>query len=526
MEYFPEPDESVMAEVIFVTIRRRLLFSNVLMTAAPLLLSAVFVVVAFLTYGRNYVEPVVDMYESENGVYSAQSLIYACKEELSTREWEHYDWYEDNGLVMTEQTSKKMRMFEENLYHMGYHFEIAIHGKLVYSNFTDSDRRFVERHFGTALSSVQSMTLTSRDGAVVRNSFGPSDERGTVTAVYLPGRGVKGARSYLEKYVIAFAVVLALFLIAAITVADYALSGYIARMFLRPLAALRSGARRIAAGNLDVKIGYSRDDEFGEVCREFDQMRLRLKDSVEEKVRYENYRRMLISGISHDLRTPLTLIRGYAEGLRDGVASTPDMKNRYCSAIIQSARDMEMLADSLSTLARLENNEYRYQLQPTRLEDWLRDVVEEQMPVLAEKALLIFRSTAPALCSAIDQKEMRRVFVNLFTNSIKYSGVRPVTITTSLHEKSGTAVIRVCDNGRGVADDDLPHLFEAFYRGDKARSHAGEGSGLGLAIVRHIVEGCGGTIRACNEGGLCVEITLPACDEPKEAENSADCSHC
>lgn len=126
------------------------------------------------------------------------------------------------------------------------------------------------------------MTLAGRDGAVVRN-FGPSDERGTVTAVYLPGRGIKSAGSYLEKYVIAFAVILVLFLIAAITAVDYTLSGgFIARMFLRLLAALRSGARRIAAGNLDVKINYNRDDEFGEVCLEFDQMRRRLR-FLEEK---------------------------------------------------------------------------------------------------------------------------------------------------------------------------------------------------------------------------------------------------
>jgi signal transduction histidine kinase len=506
-----------------MTIRRKLLLSNILMTAAPLLLSAVFAVVAFFTYGRNYVEPVIDMYESENGVYSAQSLIYACKEELSTREWEHYDWYEDNGLVMTEQTSKKMRMFEENLHSMGYHFEIAIHGKLVYSNFTEADRQFIAGHLGSALDSVQSMTLAGRDGAVVRNFFGPSDERGTVTAVYLPGRGIKSAGSYLEKYVIAFAVILVLFLIAAITAVDYTLSGFIARMFLRPLAALRSGARRIAAGNLDVKINYNRDDEFGEVCLEFDQMRRRLKSSLEEKIQYENYRRMLISGISHDLRTPLTSIRGYAEGLRDGVASTPEMQSRYCRAIIQSAGDMEMLADSLSTLTRLENNEYRYHLEPTPLDSWLRNIAEEQRPVLADKAVLVYRGSAREdMCVSFDRKEMRRVFINIFSNSVRYAGVRPVKILISLLEKNGTAVIRVCDNGRGAGEEDLPHLFEAFYRGDKARTHAGEGSGLGLSIVRHIVEGCGGRIRAYNEGGLCIEMTFPSCENDKEAENSAD----
>ena len=114
-----------------MTIRRKLLLSNMLMTASPLLL-VIGAALIFSAYGRDYIEPVVNMYRSEQGVYSAQSLIYACKEELSTREWEHYDWYEDNDLVMAEQPSKKLRMFEQNLHDMGYHFEIAIHDKVVY----------------------------------------------------------------------------------------------------------------------------------------------------------------------------------------------------------------------------------------------------------------------------------------------------------------------------------------------------------------------------------------------------------
>ena len=498
-----------------MTIRRKLILSNMLMTASPLLL-VIGAALIFSAYGRDYIEPVVNMYRSEQGVYSAQSLIYACKEELSTREWEHYDWYEDNDLVMAEQPSKKLRMFEQNLHDMGYHFEIAIHDKVVYSNFTDADRRFASLRLNGALRGLQSLSMTADGGAMVRNTFGPEDEPGTVTAVYLPGRGRAGERSYIEKYVITVAAVLLLLLIAAITVTDYALSGAVARMFLRPLADLRSGLRRVADGNLDVTVDCCRDDEFGEVCREFDQMRLRLKDSVNEKRRHENYRRMMISGISHDLRTPLTSIRGYAEGLRDGVASTPEMRHRYCRAILRSASDMSLLADSLSLLARLENRQYSYRLETTELNGWLKDLTEEQAPSFVGRAMLDCRCSAEKLHVDVDRGELRRVFVNLFENSVKYAHRRPVKIEVALEETDGLARICVADNGKGAAEDDLPHLFEPFYRGDKARSRYGDGSGLGLAVVRQIVEGCGGTVGAFNDGGFCVEMKFPLCREVRE----------
>ncbi len=504
-----------------MTIRRKLLLSNVLMTASPLLLVIV-AALAFSAYGRDYVEPVVDMYRSEQGVYSAQSIIYACKEELSTNEWEHYDWYEDNDLVMTEQPSKKLRMFEQNLRDMGYHFEIAIHDKVVYSNFTDADRDFTKRHLGSALSSLQSLSVTVGGGAVVRNTFGPDREAGTVTAVYLPGRGRTGERSYIEKYVITVAAALLLLLIAAFTITDYALSGAVARMFLRPLSALRFGLRRVAEGDLDMTVDCRRNDEFGEVCREFDEMRLRLKEAVNEKLRRENYRRIMISGISHDLRTPLTSIRGYAEGLRDGVASTPEMRARYCDAILRSASDMKMLADSLSLLARFENRHFSYQLQPTELGGWLGELVEGQRPRFAGRALLEWKAPAAKIFVDMDCREMRRVFVNLFENSVKYASCLPVKISLTLEEKGGWAHIRVADNGKGAEESDLPHLFEPFYRGDKARSRSGDGSGLGLTIARQIVEGCGGSIDAFNDGGFCVEMKLPVCREPKEVERRGE----
>lgn len=119
-----------------MTIKKKLILSNILMIAVPVLLAAAFAAAALRTYVHSYVAPVLEMYEAENGVYSAQNVIYACKDVLSSpEEWKKYDWYEDHGLVMSEQTSPKMKMLEETLRDMGYHFEIAISRKVVYSIF-------------------------------------------------------------------------------------------------------------------------------------------------------------------------------------------------------------------------------------------------------------------------------------------------------------------------------------------------------------------------------------------------------
>ena len=503
-----------------MTIKKKLSLSNILMIAVPVLLAAAFAAAALRTYVHSYVAPVLEMYEAENGVYSAQNVIYACKDVLSSpEEWKKYDWYEDHGLVMSEQTSPKMKMLEETLRDMGYHFEIAISRKVVYSNFLPEDRAYIDRNFGPSLAGVESLSMTDGGGSIVKNGFGPERERGSITAVFLAKRrgGVRGD-SYVQKYVVAFLAVFLIFILLTVALTDYLLSGAVSRMILKPLRILKLGAREIAGGNLDFRPDYAKDDEFGDVCREFDRMRARLKESVAEKLRYENYRRELLSGISHDLRTPLTAIRGYAEGLTDGVADTSEKQRRYCQAIRSGTMEVEALADSLLLFSRLENKRYRYRRERVLLDGWLDGLIRHYRAASGGRLRLNYENRAPSFEAELDVQEMRRVFVNLFDNSVRHAGKDDVSVSVRVEAENGWAKIAVADDGAGVAADDLPHIFESFYRGDKSRAHHESGSGLGLAVARQVVEGHGGTIAARNDGGLTVEIRIPEAAAAKGAE--------
>lgn len=502
-----------------MTTKKRLILANILMVAVPVILAAVFAGVVLRTYGRNYVAPVLEMYAAENGVYSAQSVIYACREVLSSQEaWQKYDWYEDHGLVMTELTSPKMRMLERAMRDMGYHFEIAILDKVVYSNFLPEDRAYVAGHFGASLAGIESLSMTDAAGAVVKNGFGPDDERGSITAVFLTSRraGVHGD-SYVQKYVVVFLAVFLVFILLTVALTNYALSGVISRMILRPLRILKLGACEIAGGNLNSGLSYVKDDEFGDVCREFDRMRARLKESVSEKLRYESYRRELLLGISHDLRTPLTAIRGYAEGLMDGIADTPDKQKRYCQAIRNGTLEVEALADSLLLFSRLENRQYKYRRERVVLDEYLTGLIR-QYGDAGGRLEWHYENRAPGLEAELDVQEIRRVFVNLFENSVRHASKDKTRVVVRVEEEAGQVKLSVADDGPGVAEEDLPHIFESFYRGDKSRTHPENGSGLGLAIARQIVAGHGGTIRAHNDGGLVVEIFLPASHPTKGTE--------
>ena len=315
----------------------------------------------------------------------------------------------------------------------------------------------------------------------------------------------------LKASLLALAGGIAVIFIGAVILISVILTGIISRSIIRPLEELREGARRIGNGDLDAEITYRRNNEIGEVCRDFNEMRIRLKQSVEERIRYDQYRREMISGISHDLRTPLTSIRGYVEGLRDGIADTDEKRERYYAAIQRRTSDLESLVETLSLFSRLENSSFHYNLQRTGLGTYISSLIDDYMSgAERDRINILYKAQSPEPVAMIDPREMKRLFVNLFENSLRYSQKDLVTVSVDVRSDGQSALITVSDDGPGVPEDELERIFDSFYRGDKARSNAGEGSGLGLSIVKSIAEGHGGSVRACNRDGLSIEIELPA----------------
>ena len=294
------------------------------------------------------------------------------------------------------------------------------------------------------------------------------------------------------------------------------LSRLLSKQILEPLAALRSAASEIQKGNLDAPLAVQTQDELGDTCQAFDRMRQELKQAKETQERYEQNRKELIAGISHDLSTPLTSVKGYASGILDGIARTQEKQEHYIEMIYQKACTMEKLVDSLFLFSKLDLGRIPFHMERIELGAYFADFAAEQRELLAERGLdLQLQTPAAPLPVPADRSQFQRVVENLLENSIKYKRGERVQVQISLTQQAGKVKLSFADDGLGVAREELSRLFESFYRTDPARTNVAKGSGLGLAIVRQIIVGMQGEIWAEQTagGGLTICILLPHWEE-------------
>ena len=300
---------------------------------------------------------------------------------------------------------------------------------------------------------------------------------------------------------------------------DFWLARQLSRKINLPLQTLREGTMQVKQGNLDIRLECVGDDEFREVAQMFNDMVLRLKESESERQRYAQDRSLLIAGISHDIRTPLTVVKGYVEGLRDGVATTPEKRLEYLGKIYARAVEMEHLVDRLFFYSKLNLGTYPFNFQQVALGDWLRKLVAQMREEESEPVSYI--ADIPEGSGALvkmDILEMGRVLKNLVRNAKKYAQTDELKISISLEERPQDVILSVADNGIGMTEKECGEIFRAFYRGDHARSGKVKGSGLGLAIAREIVAAHGGHIWAEGNGGLSLHIILPRAEHEESRE--------
>lgn len=493
-----------------MTIRQKIRLSNILMVLIPTAVTAVFIFICLNTSLGSYWHTLETMYQDENGIQSAQSLIYTYQQELWENNWEECS-LQTEPLVRNEM----MNHLERKLSKMGYYIQIRKNGNEIYSNISEEDMTAAKTVAGDALDSAKVLTASRHEVSVIKLTFYKGEKALSIIAVN-NGHTDTGMESYLQSYILKYIRLFALLFFVLVIGINAVLSWWISRSVLNPLKLLSDGTRQIREGNLEDGIAYHKKDEFGAVCRDFDAMRDYLRQSVSQRLEYENRRRDLILGISHDLRTPLTSIRGYLDGVIDGIANTPEKRERYLNAIRTRTLDMERLVDSLSEYSRLENHNFQYHMERIDfrmfLEDYLSAYRDE---ALSNRVEIRFSSRLGRYPVELDTGEMGRVFGNLFTNTIRYREKDRSCVQISLDiTAEGTMVETVyADDGPGVPEDCLERIFESFYRGDSARSHSENGSGLGLAVVREIIKGHGGAIYAENRQGLALIITLPLAKE-------------
>ena len=311
-------------------------------------------------------------------------------------------------------------------------------------------------------------------------------------------------RSFLKHFT--------MIMIAVLIVTSVIITSWIKKDIYNPLRQINVAMQNIADGNFDYRLTESRDDEIGQLFGNYEQMRLRLKENAEEKAENEKKQKELVSNISHDLKTPITSIKGYVEGIMDGVANTPEKMDKYIKTIYNKANDMDRLINELTTYSGIDSNKIPYHFHILNVSDYFSDCIEEIGLDLESKNIhLNYTNLAPPdTCVVADPEQFKKVINNIVSNSVKYMGHDNGVISITIHDDNESVKIEIEDNGKGIASKDIGNIFERFYRTDASRNSLQGGSGIGLSIVKKIVEDHGGYVWATSkEGeGTCMHFVL------------------
>ena len=267
---------------------------------------------------------------------------------------------------------------------------------------------------------------------------------------------------------------------------------------IRPLDRLKLATQNIKEGNLDFELPIDGDDEIDNLCQDFEEMRVILKASAEDKMQSDVEEKELIRNISHDLKTPLTAIKGYVEGLMDGVADTPEKREKYLKTIFNKVSDMDKLIDELTIYSRIDTNRIPYVFKKIHVKDYFDDCYEEIGTELEARGIEVayVNHISDDVVIMADAEQMKRVINNIISNCVKYVADRSPYIKMSVSDNEDEVSIDIEDNGKGISEKNLSKIFERFYRADASRNSTVGGSGIGLAIVKKIVEDHNGQIWA------------------------------
>ena len=326
----------------------------------------------------------------------------------------------------------------------------------------------------------------------------------------------------VEEYLEGLVLLMFVVAVGLIILLGVYLSRLLSKQIIEPLSVLRKATSEVQVGNLDTPMKIESKDELGETCLAFGSMRIELKGARDKQEKYEQNRKELIADISHDLSTPLTSLKGYASGILDGIASTPEKRQHYVQMIYNNACSMEKLVESLFLFSKFDLGQIPFHLEKVSIYDYFKDFTEENQDLFASRGMQLELAVAafhPLV--SLDRLQFQRVVDNLLANSLKYKKGDSVHVRISLAKLSDKIQVNFSDDGMGVQEEELPKLFDSFYRTDAARTNVVQGSGLGLAIVKQIIIGMHGNIWAQTTpgGGLTICFSLPIAREVKHAEN-------
>ncbi|WP_161796430.1 sensor histidine kinase [Desulfosporosinus acididurans] len=471
------------------------MLSNILMIIIPAVLIMIVTGIVYLSYLKISKGASVD--DAEKYI-AAQSMIAEYSNQM-----QYSQTIYDFDAVQSE--------LQKRLLASGIYSKITRDHQIVASNFTKEVDSLSATIDGPNSSMPKPYAVQSGHALLISYSF-PKDSYLFKVIAIDPNFRIR-SNEWVTRIKVMGSYITITFIISLIIIAltNGVISSNIFKNIIVPLDMLNYGAEQIKNGNLDFEIKYERMDEFGVAIANFDEMRTRLRQSIQTQLNYEEERKELVAGISHDLRTPLTAIKGYVKGLKDNVANTPEKQQRYHDIIYKKTCEMDVLVDRLFLFSKLDTGHLPFYFEKVKSKEYFGELVRQIIEDFEGSGLKLSYSNR---CSSnsivtIDPDQMKRVFTNIVENSLKYKQLESCQVDFMVSRQGNEVVIEICDDGQGVPEEILPKLFTSFYRGDASRNNPTQSSGLGLSIAERIVKAHHGSIIAQNKNGLAITIKLP-----------------
>ena len=484
-----------------MTIKRRLILSHVVVFIVPIMMTVLVVIICglgLIIFARNgnhiYVESAWEFQHACEAVHRIVFDNVANNKKSSVGYWLI-------GLLAPEQNFIRVIEEEKIIYSYGNESLRGI-GKDLLEN---SGLNFGDKEF------AYTNTLENEFVYFEKQTLNGK----TYQLYFVSERSIHDEDKALEAAVQNTVYFVAISLIIFVLATSWLLSRFILNNILLPLMKLQTGAEKIRAGNLEVELQHPSDDEIKPVMETFNLMAQKLSESLKKSKLQEESRKELVASISHDLRTPLTTIKAYVEGLIDNVADTPEKKLRYLQVIKKKADELNNLIEQLFLFSKMSLGEKAVPFEIIDLKSMLEFFVSENLYVWQKsqaEVTLEIESNAQIMGSFL---LLERILSNIIGNSIKYRSEEKFACKINLNVEKKVAILSVSDNGIGVPEESLKKLTDPFYRTDKARSHTENGTGLGLAITLRAVEMMNGALHIENikPHGLKVVIELPILKE-------------
>lgn len=466
-----------------MTIKRRLFWSNILMLVLPVVLSAAISYLILFVFTRDSRDPM------EKAFPKAFEII-----------WQFQTGDDEASLL------EKVEAFNSDFRDSAVSMVVLRGEALLYPRDIDE----IPDSRGRLLTAILREGISGN--VTVNDTRYLIENHGEYRIVLVDRQSRFFQRATSGRPIVLHAGTLFLIMIAMILLTNRMLTRMITRRITASLNTLVHGVHEIGDGNLDYRIEYSRRDEFAPICDDFNVMAEHIQRLIQRQQKDEESRKELLAGISHDLRTPLTSIKAYVEGLLDGVAEDYPAQLRYLSIIRQKAVDIDEIVDKLFLFSKLEIGEFPFYHERMDIGDELAAMADSINEESAQSGMTMVLAEQPRdLYVYADPVQLQGALTNILDNSRKYKQKERGTITVDVRDDGDTVTIRLTDDGPGVPEESLERLFDVFYRSDPSRQNPSKGSGLGLAITAKIMNRMGGSIRAENapEGGLCILLTLP-----------------